>query len=481
MRLVTGKCPNLAAPEKTDETLQSILDSYTSRMEDLRKTDVLVLTGSTGSLGSYFLDRLIRKRSFAKIICLNRRGGDLEKQRKNHKSRGLTEDLSNVQFFEGSLADNNLGLSDQQYSILVSEATHIFHGAWQVNFNLPMSSFRSQLDGCYRLVELASKCTKHVAMTFISSVGAANYWAYKYDSPVPEHALSDFVIAEPMGYAQSKLLAELLFSDANNRLGIPVTICRVGQIAGPVKSEHGAWNASEWFPSLMLSAKALGILPETLGAMERVDWLPVDLLCDMLVETISRKPGIASTTSCSSNCAVRVPDAEFFHFVNPQRAKWSDLVSGLAGHMTPQPRVVSYDTWLQALIEASEQGTDKVADVPAMKLLDLFQDIGRCDAKRPIFSTSLTEQACPRLRTCGPVSVAWMKRWMKQWGLDIDEGGDSGIRGVASKAPPLDFSGQSVLGNLKASDVFTFQHQKDCGPVAIPVASKTMRSASTVA
>lgn len=480
MPLITGTCPKPTDSEPTDATLQSILDSYSSLMEDLRKTDVIVLTGSTGSLGSYFLDRLIRERSIAKIICFNRRGGNLEKQREIHKFRGLTDDLSNVQFFEASLTDRNLGLSDQQYSVLIRETTQIFHGAWQVNFNLPMSSFRSQLDGCYRLVELANKCTKHVAMTFISSVGAANHWAYKYDVPVPERVLSDFAIAEPMGYAQSKLLAELLFSDANKRLGIPVRVCRVGQIAGPVKSEHGAWNSSEWFPSLMLSAKALGMLPETLGAMDRIDWLPVDLLGGMLVELIMRKPAATSAPDCLSEDGTLV-QAEFFHFVNPHHVKWSDIVSELATHMKPEPRVVSYETWLQALMRAAEQDADKAVDVPAIKLLDFFQDIGRVDAKRPIFSTSLTEQGCPSLRACGPVSVAWMKQWMKQWGLDTEESGDSGIEGVASKASPLDLSTQLLLENLKANDVFTAPNQKDTVPVAIPVVPRSVRAVPAIA
>lgn len=480
MQIVTGQCPELTGLESTDATLQSILDSYTSLMADLRRTDVIVLTGSTGSLGSYFLDRLIRKRSFAKIICLNRRGGTLEKQREIHKSRGLVDELSNVQFMEASLADRNLGLSDQQYSVLVNETTHIFHGAWQVNFNLPMSSFRSQLDGCYRLVELASKCTKHVAMTFISSVGAANHWAYKHDVPVPERALSDFAIAEPMGYAQSKLLAELLFSDANKRLGIPVTVCRVGQIAGPVKSDHGAWNSSEWFPSLMLSAGALSVLPETLGAMDRIDWLPVDLLGDMLVETISRKLS-PSATDRSSKDGMPFRAAEFFHFVNPHHVKWSDIVSELAAHMRPQPRLVPYDAWLQALVTASEQDAEKVADVSAIKLLDFFQDIGRCDAKRPIFSTSLTQEACPSLRTCESVSVAWVKRWMKQWGRDSKEGRDSDIGGVASQASPTEFSGHALLGTMEANGVLTLPHQEASSPVDMPVVTKAVRAVPAVA
>jgi len=422
MQLITGQCPSTES-DNEDATLQSILDSYTSRLADLERTDVIVLTGSTGSLGSYFLDSLIRNRSFAKIICLNRRGGTCEKQREIHRSRGLTEDFSDVQFLEAKLADAKLGLTNEQYSTLTDEVTHVLHGAWEVNFNLPMSSFRPQLDGCYRLVELAHHSAKRAAMTFVSSVGAANHWAYIHDGAVPEQALSDFAVAEPMGYAQSKLLAELLFVDANKRLGIPITVCRVGQIAGPVKSEHGAWNSSEWFPSLMLSAKALGKLPDTLGAMDRIDWLPVDLLGKMLVDTVTRKQNVGSATEIAS--ASR-PTTEFLHFVNPQHIRWRDIVHKLASHTTPRPQVVPYADWLQALKTASEQRADEVSTLPAMKLLDFFQDIGSDVAKRPTFSTSMTAQACPGLQACGPVSTSWLLLWMKQWGLEIKEGGEGG-------------------------------------------------------
>lgn len=81
MQLVTGQPPGSTTPENTDVTLQSILDSYKSLLSDLRQSDAIVLTRSTGSLGSYFLDNLIRKRNFAKIICVNRHGGNLERQR----------------------------------------------------------------------------------------------------------------------------------------------------------------------------------------------------------------------------------------------------------------------------------------------------------------------------------------------------------------------------------------------------------------
>lgn len=56
-----------------------------------------------------------------------------------------------------------------------------------------------------------------------------------------------------------------------------------------------------------------------------------------------------------------------------------------------------------------------------MKLLDFFQDIGRSEAKRHTFSTTITEKACPSLQACGAVSTKWLLLWMKQWALEIQD------------------------------------------------------------
>ena len=132
-------------------------------------------------------------------------------------------------------------------------------------------------------------------------------------------------------------------------------------------------------------------------------------------------------------------------------------------------------------MKASEQDADNVAGVSAIKLLDFFQDIGRCEAKRPIFSTNLTQQACPSLRTCGPVSAAWVEKWMKQWGLDVKEGGDSDSGGVASKASPSELSGHGLLGTLEANGVLTSPHQEASSPAGIPVVTKAVRAVPAIA
>jgi thioester reductase-like protein len=87
----------------------------------------------------------------------------------------------------------------------------------------------------------------------------------------------------PNGYTESKYLTELLLEYAAQKLNISTSVVRVGQIAGAA-NHAGLWNRNEWFPSLVISSLHVGAIPDTLGPrFDRIDWIPVDLLAEILV------------------------------------------------------------------------------------------------------------------------------------------------------------------------------------------------------
>lgn len=100
----------------------------------------IVLTGSTGSLGSYLLDCLLANTQVTKVICLNR-GVDSEKKQKNgNKSRGLiTEWGDKAQFLTTDLNKSKLGLSTDDYQLLVREASFIIR-MWRTHLPPQTSS-----------------------------------------------------------------------------------------------------------------------------------------------------------------------------------------------------------------------------------------------------------------------------------------------------------------------------------------------------
>ena len=88
----------------------------------------------------------------------------------------------------------------------------------------------------------------------------------------------------PNGYAESKYVAELLLDYAAQKLEITISFARIGHVAGAAH-HAGLWTKTELFPSLIQSSLHVGALPISLGAtFGRLDWMPVDILADVLVE-----------------------------------------------------------------------------------------------------------------------------------------------------------------------------------------------------
>ncbi|KAM0716820.1 hypothetical protein Q7P37_007623 [Cladosporium fusiforme] len=442
-----------------EEEARSMLARWRSKMTDLKsspgekgkKTQVTVLlTGSAGSLGSYILNVLIRRPDVKGVICLNRMGSDAAKQSRLSHERGLCGDFSKVHFIETDSTAECLGLGDTEYKALSDRVTHIVHNAWPVNFNLALHAYEDQISTCFRMIELAHSAKHAVHTTFISSVGVASNWTH---GPVPEAPLEDFRVAAPMGYAQSKLVAENLFTTAVSRLEMAVSICRIGQIAGPVRSVRGQWNTQEWFPSLLKTCATLRKIPSCLGAADHIDWIPVDTLAVSLVESVlgptlgenteeraSRlhDDGLGSLSiglpvleeSFSTSKAPR-NGLEVLHFTNPRISQWSDLVHSVARALDGEPAIVPFDDWLntvrRALDHSADSGDGGLHEVPAVKLIDFYQRMGEGAAGGPKLSTVIAQRKSQTLRSLAPVSQEWLEFWILQ--LGFGKRSNEGLRG----------------------------------------------------
>ena len=399
--------------DRSGDDLAQLREKYSSRIRELSGDAgagfTVLLTGSTGSLGSYLLDKMTRNPRIDRVICLNRPGSDANRQYGIQSSRGLHTDFARIEFLETDLSQEDFGLNSETYASLKDRATHIVHNAWPVNFNLPLSSFEPQLEACCQLLALARAARNFKEFMFLSSVGVANDWSNHFDEDVPEQPIENISVAEGMGYAQSKLLAELILRQGAQELDVPVTVCRLGQIAGPVESEQGSWSQNEWFPSLMLSCKALGKMPQTLGAMECMDWIPVDRLADMLAEVISP----------DAHGDERGPqkEARYLHFVNPQKPRWSDIASSVAASIDRNIEIVTFDQWVSCLAAVVEKDEGAAAvDIPALKLVDFYQHIGDERTTRPVFSTDIAQENSVSLKSLPGVSLQWIQHWLRQWG-----------------------------------------------------------------
>ena len=114
--------------------MESLLDKYVQSLpvdNQRQRTPVtqgrtVLLTGSTGSLGSYLLNKLSNDTNVQHIVCLDRNSSAAEKYRDNGPQRGLSPlDPDRVEFIKANLAESQLGLKNEVYERLKNTVTHI--------------------------------------------------------------------------------------------------------------------------------------------------------------------------------------------------------------------------------------------------------------------------------------------------------------------------------------------------------------------
>ena len=148
--------------------MESLLDKYVKslpvdkrhkRLPVTQGTTVL-LTGSTGSLGSYLLNELSNDPNVQHIICLDRSSSAAEKHRETGPKRGLKPlDPERVEFFKANLADPQLGVGNEVYERLKNTVTHIIRKATPLSIALSIAGRRGEVDTnlCYCRLPMASQ------------------------------------------------------------------------------------------------------------------------------------------------------------------------------------------------------------------------------------------------------------------------------------------------------------------------------------
>ncbi|KAF3003827.1 putative secondary metabolism biosynthetic enzyme [Neopestalotiopsis sp. 37M] len=437
---ITKLADSIVAQHSNDgsdrDTMDNLLATYSGLIDKIPTTispdnrsrgagpiDVL-LTGSTGAVGTQLLHSLLNRDGVGRVFCLNR-GDDGGKAAQyvnyNKNSLSASELESRVTFINADLQHPSLGLDKATSDYLRATVGIVIHAAWPVNFNMPLVAFRPQLAGLVNLMAWAASTTSSSKFVFISSIAAME--GYK-SGPAPEGILQDLDTPAHFGYGMAKFLAELLVDKAAQHLGkiMPAYIARVGQVSGPVK-RPGIWNPKEWLPSMVMSSLYLGQIPDTLGPrFDRVDFVPIDVLADILVDVAMASAEMTSDANVADAAAATV-----FNVRNPRLTPWTTLLPAIvSGFGDREPlQVVSPATWLEKLQKSSETGDDNTVAKknPAVKLLDFFAKSWPADgdkteppaASPPPMAIERTLTVSPTLRALEPVSVEWVRKWLKEW------------------------------------------------------------------
>ena len=402
----------------------------------------VLLTGSTGHIGSYIFNAILSNPKIKKIYCLNRFSNAEERQRAGQAAKVLCTEwnLPRVQFLTSALSEECFGLDAQHYDDMLQNVTHIVHNAWVVDFNLSLASFgEEQIFGILQLLRFSARSELGPCLNFLSSISAVMKWNLVDSRPIPEQIITDWSVAEPFGYAQSKYVAERLL-DSAAAAGIPCVVFRIGQVAGPVMIEGSMWNRREWLPSLVASSLFIGKIPLSLGPNNKIGWIPVDNLSDIIMDLLGQvettmhdlpmEPELANGTDPigtdrhdANRSVTSVPiSPPVYNLVNPSSTNWQSLLPTIQAHYTSKPlETVTLREWVDAL-QSSVSNSDHVDTIsanPAAKLLDFFKTLADREAEpEPSFDTTQATRASKTLRDLKAVSPEWMERWLKQWDFE---------------------------------------------------------------
>ncbi|KAI1125406.1 acetyl-CoA synthetase-like protein [Nemania abortiva] len=402
--------PTEASADDTDiDDMRALLDSCVMdlpRISDGGGDDMtILLTGSTGSLGSYLLDTLYHSPRVARIICLNRAADSETRQASVAQTRGLTSswDATRVSFLQADLSAPFLGLASTAYQDLVDSVTHVVHNQWPVNFHWRVVSFDPFIRGVRNLADLCLGSARRAVLLFVSSVSAVGAWSAP--GPVPEEPVSDLGCAA-MGYGRAKLVSECLLAEAASTSGLRAAVCRVGIVAGPVERTEGMWNRHEYIPALINSSVHLGCFPTSFPSRDNVDWLPVDKAARVLTEILE-----SATAALGDSAKGTLP---VYHVANPHAISWGNIVPWAVDGLRLKP--VSFEEWLHKL-EGCDEPLEDVDKNPAIKLTEFYREASRTSSAPRRMMTWRATQASKTLREIGPVNREWMTAWSKQWGL----------------------------------------------------------------
>ncbi len=148
--------------------------------------------------------------------------------------------------------------------------------------------------------------------------------------------------------------------------------------------------------------------------MDRIDWIPVDILADILVELACINDPVADVAKGGSDAL------QVYHAINPQDVDWATLLPTVIRHLGSSSKVVSWDQWVDTLRESQKNAT--LADLkqnPGLKLLDFFESLKVASSETSlglVLDVELSTEKSRTLATLEPVNQEWVELWLKQWG-----------------------------------------------------------------
>jgi len=249
------------------------------------------ITGGTGLVGTNLIPRLLSKFPGSTVTLLVRGEDETDAdERTKNIARRVGEEYNipdATKRIDGILGDVNLdhcGLSATQLQSVVSETTHIIHGAATIRFDHPIDEARAiNCGGTRRMLAIANMCLEKGILERFVYIGSSSVsgqragYIYEHELEMGQRFFNT--------YEQSKNESERIVRDGFDR--VPATVFRPSIIIGDSKTGRTSSFNVIYIPLRLLQKGMLTYVPGTPDTL--MDLVPIDWVDDAMVH-IMKKP-----------------------------------------------------------------------------------------------------------------------------------------------------------------------------------------------
>ncbi|KAH6912217.1 hypothetical protein BKA70DRAFT_1535515 [Coprinopsis sp. MPI-PUGE-AT-0042] len=388
--------------------------SSTEVLDTPERRPGVILTGTTGVLGSHILLELVKDARVGVIYALNRPSRDGKESLRDRQTASLEaigEDgrsLINARkliLVEADLSLPGFGIEGALFQEMKRTVTHIYHNAWPVHFGLTLQSYTQSFSDLRCLIDFALTCEQVPQFIFTSTIavcrGALGHTAQVKEQPVePE-------IAVGLGYTEAKWVSESILLQALRTTGLRTVIVRVGQLTG---SGESGWKTSEWFPQMVRGSTLMGGLPKVTTT---ISWLPIKAAAQVMAKFVEHE----ATT-----------ESGIVHLVHPNPIPWSVLNNALSSILNLP--TIPFDEWVERLEKVEQNSVHNptpgglpVAIAQVCFLLPFFKHARSLWREQtesqgePIYEMSKAQRLSPLLHDgrIPQLSHADVEMWVNGW------------------------------------------------------------------
>ena len=260
----------------------------------MHMTPHFFITGGTGLVGRNLLPRLLRTFPQSTITLLARASNAGEAHARANAiaqqiefEEGIPDARRRIDGVAGDVSFNHCGLNPAQLERIVSNTTHIIHGAATIRFDHPIDEARAiNCGGTRRLLAIAHMCAKQGNFKRFVYIGSSSVSGQRGGN-IFEHELEKGQTFFNT-YEQSKNESERIVRDDFDR--IPCTVFRPSIIIGDSRTGKTSSFNVIYIPLRLVQKGLLTYVPGTPDTL--MDLVPIDWVDDAMVHIMSKEESV---------------------------------------------------------------------------------------------------------------------------------------------------------------------------------------------